>query len=199
MGKLDLDAAKHIAAALITIGHPFNPAAIEATAIDLIKWCRGVCIDGRHMDPDEQAEALVDEVRTTWDKWPDGGTKLLLEHFRSKFCSQESALKVLTYEETLAKGLIVPPCEVCDDRLYIGRAPDLQFCEACIKGRRNARWEGPGGLMRLNQRGSNAGKTPPPVRGFSTLPMITPQQMAHALEDERIRRAQQQLCQQGAD
>ncbi len=44
MADLEFEKAKNLAGALVTIGHPFSQAAIEATAFDLIKWCKGALI-----------------------------------------------------------------------------------------------------------------------------------------------------------
>jgi hypothetical protein len=95
MAELDLREAQNIAAALVTIGHPFAPAAINATAMDLVRWCKGAIIDGRILSPRHQAEALVEEARTKWaEGWPDrGGTMQLLDLFRALFEKKPEQVK----------------------------------------------------------------------------------------------------------
>ena len=86
MAELELRKAVTIANALLTIGHPFAQAAINATAMDLVNWCHGYIADGQVITPEQQAEALVERARTEWDGWPEqGGTKQLLELFRSMY------------------------------------------------------------------------------------------------------------------
>ena len=88
MADLHLEVARHLAGSLVTIGHPPCEDAINATALDLIRWCKGSIIDGRIWTPEHQAEALVYEARTTWDRWR--GTKQLLELFRAKYDGKAS-------------------------------------------------------------------------------------------------------------
>lgn len=86
MPDLAFEVAKNLAGSLTTIGHPFSQAAINATAMDLVKWCKGIIIGGRAIGPEEQAEQLVDEARFTWTEWPEkGGTRQLLALFRTLF------------------------------------------------------------------------------------------------------------------
>ena len=191
MAELTLGVARNIAGALVTIGHPYHQAAIDATALDLMKWCKGAFVDGRPVSPERQAESLVAEARSTWDGWPEkGGTKALLELFRTMYPPNHSEVSAewspLTFEQTVAKGLILPPCPVCDDNLYLGESPNIVYCTACPAGRRNAKWEGEKGLDRLNRP-----PMPAHVRGFSAPALITPEQMARALEDETRRRTEQ--------
>ena len=160
MARLDFDVAKSIAASLITIGHPFAGSAIEATAWDLVEWCGGCPQKGRQpqWSPEQQAAWLVKEARTTWPNgWPErGGTMALLALFRGKFESLEPP-PPLGVDEACRRGLINRPCEICEDRLYLGTVPNMLYCLACPEGRRNARWSGEQALHKLNT-------TPPPVK-----------------------------------
>ena len=191
MAELAFDAARRIATALVTIGHPYEPAAITATAHDLVKWCRGAIIANRVWSPEDQADALVDEARTGWDEgWPrQGGTPKILNLFLTMFPPKHQELdpdwKPLSYEETVAKGLIRPPCEMCDDHLYIGEVPNLRYCVACPAGRHAQQWDGQRGLDRLNHP---ATPRPKPTAGFALASPISPEQMKRALEDEQRRR-----------
>ena len=198
MADLDWGVALNLAGSLVTIGHPYQKAAIEATAQDLTKWCRGAIIEGRVWNPEAQAQAIVDEARM-WDSWPDGGTKQLRALFLAKFGPKgetQQGWKPLSFDEAVARGLILPPCGTCDDRLTIGQPPEVRYCLDCPAGRHMAKWEGDRGLRRLNN--------PPvarPTRDFATATPITPEQMTRALEDEQRRRREQQplLSARGVD
>jgi hypothetical protein len=85
MADLDFPMAQRIAAALTTIGHPYNQEAIDATAWDLVEWCKGVIIDGKVYSPEDQARALVNTARLEWDCWPEGGTANLRALFLLRF------------------------------------------------------------------------------------------------------------------
>ena len=87
MADLSLTDAQGLAASLVTMGHPYSQAAINATALDLTHWCKGCEIGDHIWIPKEQAEAIVKEARLTWeDGWPEkGGTLRLLGLFRQKF------------------------------------------------------------------------------------------------------------------
>lgn len=117
MADLKWEVAQGLAASLMSIGHPYNQAVIDATALDLCHWCKGAIIGGCAWTPEKQAEELVQEARTTWDGWPDkGGTKQLLELFRSKYAPKP---KQVTEEERIAaliaRGLLSEPCVFCRD------------------------------------------------------------------------------------
>jgi|SRR5215831_18232798 len=87
---LDWEAAQRIAAQLLTIGHPSHAAAIQATANDLVDWCKGVTINGVFIKPEQQANQLVTEARRNWDEWPAiGGTKQLYALLRRIFGPKE--------------------------------------------------------------------------------------------------------------
>jgi hypothetical protein len=83
MTDLTFKVAQHLAGSLVTIGHPTYEDAINATALDLVKWCRGATIQGRVLTAESQAAALVDEARYTWERWR--GTKQFRDLFRDKF------------------------------------------------------------------------------------------------------------------
>lgn len=121
MAELPFAVAVNLAGSLVTIGHPFGPVAIEATALDLVKYCRGAILDGRTYSPEQQAQALVDEIRTTWDEWPEGGTKRLAELFKSKYAPNPKDPELPSYEELLSRRMLAPPCQLCE--------PGVSFCE----------------------------------------------------------------------
>lgn len=111
MADLDFRAAQSLAASLVTIGHPYAQVAIDATAADLVNWCKGLFVRGRIIDPEEQAQRLVTEARLTWKEgWPDkAGTSQLHDLFREMF---EPSL------EGERKPFETPPppsCEKCSD------------------------------------------------------------------------------------
>lgn len=111
---LPFEVAQIVAAKLATIGHPYQQAAINATAEDLVKWCHGVFLENRRYTPEQQAEALIARARTEWeDGWPDkGGTKRLLSLFREMFCAAE---KTSRGPENQLYAVPPPPaCQTCD-------------------------------------------------------------------------------------
>src|SRR4051812_10645930 len=67
---LSWEVALNLACSLLTIGHPRQPEAIQATALDLQAWCKGTTLNGRTITPDDQALGLVMEIRSTWEGWP---------------------------------------------------------------------------------------------------------------------------------
>jgi len=85
---LRFELAKKLAESLTTIGHPRFEAAVVATAVDLVEWCKGAFIGGVVWSAEAQAEWLVREARQNWPQgWPErGGTPALHETFRQKFC-----------------------------------------------------------------------------------------------------------------
>lgn len=189
---LTLGVAQNLAAALCTIGHPYHPAIINATALDLMKWCKGAIIENCVWTAEQQAEWLVEEVRTTWDSWPEGATKKLLDIFRGKFKAKEQDRPPLNYEEMIERGLIRRPCERCDGGGYVGQAPNIEFC-SCGSGRHQQHWEGERGLARINAAVFEPGKaTRAGLRPVADFEPLTPETMIQALEDER-RRKQEQL------
>lgn len=124
--KLDFAVAQRLAAALVTIGHPFHPAAIDATAWDLVKWCAGYFGGSRPISPEEQAESLIEEARVEWESgWPEkGGTRKLHDLFERMYPSKALAPAPATFatlEDVRARGLLSPPCRHCAD--------DATFCE----------------------------------------------------------------------
>jgi hypothetical protein len=117
MADLTLSVAQNLAGSLVTIGHPYQQAAINATAMDLLKWCKGAILDGRIWSAEQQAEALVEEARTTWDQWPEkGGTKQLLELFRTKYAPKPKAASASLEDrvpDMIARGILAAPCSHC--------------------------------------------------------------------------------------
>lgn len=134
---LTLEAARSIAAALQTIGHPYNQAAINATAMDLVRWCKGVILNGRFIGPEEQAIALVNEARETWDQWPEqGGTKQLRNLFNEMFRDPSAGTTpTATYE--LRRE---PSCSTCSDTgweiVTRNGIEGAQPCSACGAARK---------------------------------------------------------------
>lgn len=193
MADLKWEVAESLAGSLTTIGHPMAKTAIMATALDLTRWCKGAILDGRPWTAEEQAEWLVARVRygpNAWHNWQDcGGTAALHEIFLAKFPPpMKPETKILTPEQIYAKGLVARPCAACDDRLYVGAAPNMQYCLACPQGRHNAKWQGDEALHRLNcQRAKRV-----PVDGFNRPGFLTPTGMARAAADE-MRRKREQL------
>jgi hypothetical protein len=185
--ELNFDIAMEMAQALSTIPEfPRFAGAIRATAEDLVRWCKGAIIDRRHWSAEAQAADLVCDAREKWTSWQ--GTAALYSLFREKFVKPQEHRPpvVLSYEETLARGLIRPPCTRCDDSGYVGKVPGVQFCN-CRQGRHQAKWEGERGLLRIN--------TPPVERKVSgslrPFTPITEADMQRALDDELLRKAEQ--------
>jgi hypothetical protein len=82
LAELDLAVAVQLAAQFKTLaGFPWD--GVEATAADLVRWCRGSILDNTVWPPEAQARWLVDEARDTWDKWKS--TASLRALFMSKF------------------------------------------------------------------------------------------------------------------
>lgn len=199
MDKLTMDDAMALAGSLVTVGHPFSQIAIQATALDLLKWCKGKveAVDGMvvTVSPKKQAEDLIDAARNWEGGWPErGGTQRLRALFHELFPAPGAAPKwtPLSYEQTVARGLIRPPCNRCDDTGYIGKPPDVEFC-LCRIGLHQKDWEGERGLQRIN--------APLPERKpgtVPTFPTLTYDQMKQAL-DEAERRKRDQLGRLGLD
>jgi hypothetical protein len=144
MAELKFQDAEIIAGSLVTIGHPYAASAIRATAADLVKWCTGYTEGlGVIWTPSEQALWLIEEARLWVDGWPErGGTAKLLALFREKFKAPVVIQPLLGTEEAVSRGMIPPPCNACDDTLYVGKPPNVAFCVSCGLGKRNARWMG---------------------------------------------------------
>lgn len=159
MAELSFSVAQNLAASLITIGHPYQQAAINATAMDLVRWCNGILANGVRIDPEKQAQNLVDAARTNWeDGWPSqGGTARLYTLFREMF-GKPSESGQITYEQLQARGLIDPPCEHCDGGGYTGSPPFVEFCR-CAQGRHQRYWQGERGLLRINTKSDDKRKS----------------------------------------
>lgn len=112
MADLNLTKALNLARTLTTIGHPYQETAIEATAFDLMKLCKGVFRGGRAISPEKQGEELVTAARTTWeDGWPDrGGTARLYKLARELFDPAKVEPAFRPFEVPLP-----PACEQCGD------------------------------------------------------------------------------------
>lgn len=127
MADLEFPVAMSLATSLTTIGHPPHSEAIRFTAMDLIKECRGGFFDGRPWSPEQQAEEIVEEIRTTWTKWPEGGTGQLLNLIRTRFPKPAPPKAIATpsgidpeTRSLLERGHLKPPCKHC--------APGEPFC-----------------------------------------------------------------------
>jgi hypothetical protein len=88
--KLSWQDAQRLAGTLITIGHPIQPAALDATALDLTRLCKGGSREGREYSPLDQALELVQTIRTTWTAgWAkNGGTAGMFRQFRELFAPE---------------------------------------------------------------------------------------------------------------
>jgi hypothetical protein len=162
MPELNIDDATALAGSLANIGHPRMQAAINATAFCLVKWCKGAIIDGLVYSPERQAQELVQRACETWTEgWPvRGGTAKLLALFRELYEARKPVVEnPATQEQLIARGVLSPPCEVCNDTLHIGAPPHMMYCTACAQGRHNARWHGPEQLALLN-----AAPEPAPIK-----------------------------------
>jgi hypothetical protein len=116
VADLTLEVARELAGSLVTIGHPYAQAAVNATALDLMKWCKGRLLDGRIVTPEKQAEDLVDVARAWPEGWPEkGGTAKLRALFVEMFPAPETATEppAITIGELVATGRMAPPCEHC--------------------------------------------------------------------------------------
>lgn len=124
MPDLTFEVAQRLASSLVTIGHPYQAAAIEATAWDLVKWCHGVIAGRQVVTPEQQAQALVDHAREQWeDGWPEkGGTKRLHGLFREMFPdTQDKPWEPASADQLQQRGLLAARCEHCP--------PESPFCE----------------------------------------------------------------------
>jgi hypothetical protein len=121
VAELDFNVALRLAGALTTVGHPFREEAIEATALLLVRLCKGAVIDGRQWTPRQQAQAMVDEIVSTWE-WPErGGTKALQELYYAKYAGLPAGAPVLSPDGALQRGLLAKPCKFCE--------PSAAYCE----------------------------------------------------------------------
>jgi hypothetical protein len=191
--QLSFAMAVQLAQSLTTIDHPRAEGAINGTAQDLVDWCRGAVIDGRTISPENQAYMLVTAARRNWGEWK--GTGALYQLFREMFDPKPGASQspaILTYEETVARGLILPPCEHCDDSGYTGTRPNITFC-SCRHGRHQQKWEGERGLERVNAA--------PTGRRVPVMEIDLGQILAHGQElyEEEQRRKAEQLKKAGIE
>lgn len=119
MAKLTFDVAQNLVGYLIAIGHPYQEKAVNATAMLLCKWCAGPL-------GEQQAQALVEDAAENWERWPEGGTKALLDLFRGKFPRKEQAPDARVSDglvgSLIERGLVAPPCELCEPG-----APSCEF------------------------------------------------------------------------
>lgn len=181
--ELNFDVAVQMAQGLTTIPEfPRFAGAIRETAQDLVRWCTGAIINRKLYSAEAQAAVVITEAREKWTTWQ--GTAALYKIFSEKFVDTQLHVPRagLSYEETLARGLIRPPCERCDDTGYTGKPPNVEFC-ICRQGRHQKNWEGERGLQRIN--------TPPESKPIRTFASLTYEQMKQALEDEERRKADQ--------
>jgi hypothetical protein len=123
MADLKLEIAQSLAAALMNIGHPYQQSALNATALNLIKWCRGNIALG--LSPEQQATALVEEAAETWTAgWPErGGTAALFALFKAKYVpkpKEQSEDEMLS--SMIRRGLLTAPCPLC-------KAEYAKWCE----------------------------------------------------------------------
>lgn len=128
---LTFEQAKPLALRLATIDDfPRYDEAIDATADDLVRWCKGGTFEGREWIPIAQARWLVDEARHRWDKWP--GTFHLLALFRTKF---DTTPPPSNAAQELGP-VPLPACGKCNDSGTVkGPAGRHVFCN-CDQGRK---------------------------------------------------------------
>lgn len=118
--ELDFDNAQHLARALKSIkGFPWDEDTINATAGDLVRWCKGGIINGRLWTPEEQAGAIVDEAREAWEEWQ--GSRQLKLLFLEKFTPAVEEKPPASSAELVQRGLLAPRCIHCE--------PGAEFCE----------------------------------------------------------------------
>jgi hypothetical protein len=123
-------------------GFGFQPAAIEATAADLIEWCEGTDRE----TPKQQARWLVREARYTWDKW--GGTKGLYDLFLNKYAPE--ALVPSTVLDYGPKPEI--ECRQCGDTgTFQNQEQVFVFCR-CPQGAKMKQNPGESWLKLLNKK-----------------------------------------------
>jgi len=153
--------AQELAARLVTIGHPQQQAAIDATALDLMHWCTGYDRQGPAVSPDQQAEQLVEHARREWEVgWPErGGTKQLRDAFDRLFPTDAPHSPDPTTAELIRRGHWKPPCEHCppgaDHCEFLGTQGHAKELET------EAYWQ----RQRAPQKAALA--PPPPLNGAS--------------------------------
>lgn len=132
---------------------------VDATARDLMRWCNAE-LGEREWSAERQAAWLVTEARERWtERWL--GTAALKKIFNERFPPKKTQdWQPASYQELLARGLIRPPCERCDDRGLVGERPNLDFC-TCPEGRRMRKWEGERFLVEVNGAGKKPRTKPP--------------------------------------
>jgi hypothetical protein len=197
MADLKLEVAVNLVGNLLAAGHPYQQSAINATALLLMKWCKGAIVNGVTWSPEQQATALVEEAGLWEGGWPDkGGPKQLLDLFRAKFKPVRTfnTFVELTAEEKAA----CDPANFCAECHGFGtrRINGLtQYCP-CDAGQAFAvQCGGQEWLDRIN-RPAGASTAANPVTRASI-----EQLLAHAqenLEDEQRRKAEQ-LARVGCD
>lgn len=118
-----INVARELASSLITVGHPYLPAAIDATALDIYGLCTGTLgTKGYMLTPREQAVALVNAVRNWPEGWPErGGTRRLKDQFNEMFKPAEPEWKPASATDLVKQGRLAPPCEHCE--------ADAEYCE----------------------------------------------------------------------
>ena len=128
---LPLEVAVKVAGSLTVAGHPRNQDAINATAMQLIRLCKGCQINGQSWNPEQQAEELVRLVTEEWgDGWPErGGSKRLQDLYRSKFIPE-----VLPPNPAQPLGEKLPiNCSKCNDFGIVGEVGKKVYCD-CPEG-----------------------------------------------------------------
>lgn len=121
---LTMDAARRLAGALVTIGHPYLPAALEQTAWIIFKTCVGILRpNGEMVTPLEQATAWVDAALDWQAGWPSqAGAKRFKELFAELYGStQQPAFVPASAADLVARGMLHPRCDECE--------PDAPYCE----------------------------------------------------------------------
>jgi hypothetical protein len=142
-----LEVAVKLAGSLTVAGHPRNQAAINATAMQLIRLCNGCLMNGRSWNAEQQAEELVRVVMTEWEEgWPErGGSKRLQDLYRLKFIPE---MLPSNYAQPLGEK---PPinCSKCNDFGYAGELGKKVYCD-CREGEYCSAKFGERGLATFN-------------------------------------------------
>lgn len=197
MADLKFEIAQGLVGSLLTAGHPYQQSAINATALLLIKLCKGAIVNGVPWSPEQQATALVEEAALWEGGWPDkGGPKQLLDLYKVRF---KSAGKSTFVEPTPAEkanyhayeATICAECHDFGTRTVNGL---VEYCP-CRQGEIfAATCGGQSWLDRVNSRRLKHGKTAQPAIDVTKL--LAQAQANYA--DER-RRKKEQLENVGCD
>lgn len=175
--ELNFGIAIQLAKTLKSIeGFSFDEAVINATAGDLMRWCKGAIIGGQVWSAENQAHWLVTEAREKWQTW--NGTAGLHKLFRSKFC-----MVTAPERQTFDMGEKPPvSCKICNDWGMAANA----YCD-CEAGQELKKTWGAKGLAEIfRSKGITAHKGP------KTRPetlFVSAEDVKRAEEEYRLKKA----------